>query len=121
MLLLLMTAACRQNTAPPPTEIAVNIALAIPETPPVPGADTLTITLTDAANQPISGASMSVVADMTHAGMTPESGTGAETEQAGVYTVPINWTMSGDYLLTITAVLPDGTTAEQVFAWRVGT
>jgi hypothetical protein len=37
-----------------------------------------------------------------------------------MYPVPITWTMGGDYLLTVTVVLPDGTTAEQVFEWRVG-
>jgi hypothetical protein len=45
--------------------------------------------------------------DMSHAGMTPEIVTEAKGE-LGTYAVPFEWTMAGDWIITISAKLPDG-------------
>ncbi len=51
---------------------------------------------------------------MTHAGMQPvlaDAGSGAD----GVYPADFEWTMSGDWVVTVTAALPDGRTALRRF------
>jgi hypothetical protein len=56
---------------------------------------------------------------MTHAGMAPVFGT-AQGGADGRYTVPFQWTMDGDWLLTIAVVLPDGRKASRQFPVTVG-
>ena len=63
----------------------------------------------DASGAPVEGATVSLKGDMSHAGMQPvlaEASGGA----GGIYQSPWVWTMSGDWIVTITAVLPDGRT-----------
>lgn len=76
--------------------------------PPAVGDATLMVTLTDANGDPINDATVNVRGDMNHAGMAPVQGD-AENGDNGVYTIPFEWTMGGDWILTITATLADGT------------
>lgn len=92
----------------------VQISLERPAAPYTVGQDALIILVMDAANQPISGAVVEVIGDMNHAGMQPVSGK-TETDANGRYTIPFQWTMGGDWILTVTVTLPDGTRETRQF------
>jgi hypothetical protein len=55
---------------------------------------------------------------MNHAGMVPVLGSG-QTDADGLVRVPFEWTMGGDWIVTITAALSDGTSASQTFDFSV--
>ncbi len=96
----------------------IQIELVEPLFPPAVGQDTLNIRLFTADDQPINDAALSIKADMTHAGMIPVL---AETSGGdnGLYQAPVEWTMGGDWVVTIQAALPDGTVAEKSFALTI--
>lgn len=78
------------------------------------GETMLMITLTTADGTPIDDADLTVRGDMTHAGMTPvtrEVSGGTD----GIFTVPFEWTMAGDWFVTVDAALPDGETISRRF------
>jgi hypothetical protein len=39
--------------------------------------------------------------------------------EGGKYETPFEWTMGGDWIVTVTATLPDGRTAQQQFTYTV--
>lgn len=106
----LTLAGCRQSAQTSTADISIALraeSLAVGET-------TLHITLTDASGQPVSAQKIELRGDMTHAGMQPvlaESSTG----ENGVYDLPFEWTMSGDWIVTVKATMADGTVAEKRF------
>jgi len=51
-------------------------------------------------------------AHMSHAGMAPVLANASEGT-AGLYAVPFTFTMQGDWVLLVSAVLPDGTRVER--------
>lgn len=97
-----------------PQPDGLQIELVEPLFPAAVGMETLNIRIADAQNQPIDNAKIKVRADMTHAGMIPVL---AETENGndGMYQLPLEWSMSGDWIVTVQVSLPDGTVAEQTF------
>jgi hypothetical protein len=115
---LVFLTGCRQSAQPQPgaEESGVRITIDVPtdRTGEVP----LVITLTDANNAPINGARIAVVGDMNHAGMTPVNGE-AQNGTDGRYEVPFNWTMGGDWILTVTVTLPDGRQVRETFNYTI--
>lgn len=79
------------------------------------GSTVLEVTVTDGSSAPINDATLNVKGDMTHAGMTPVLVEGVSDGREGVYRVPFEWTMGGDWVVTVEAVLPDGRTVSQQF------
>ena len=114
--LLLLLAACggRQNNAGNSTDVTVT---AQPEATAV-GETILTITLTDADGRPITDATVQVRGDMSHAGMTPMLRSGLP-EGAGEYVVPFEWTMAGDWIVTVEFTLADGRTGTETFDFSI--
>jgi hypothetical protein len=117
ILIWLVVAAC----APPqPAQTSqtgdVNVGVVI-ETGGAVGPFTLQITLTDDKTAPIKDASVQVQGTMNHAGMVPvDSGPirdDADGRSDGVYPIPFEFTMRGDWILTLTITLPDGTTVHK--------
>ena len=92
----------------------LQIELIEPLFPPAIGKDTLNIRLFDEKDNPINDATIAVKADMTHAGMVPILGNATEGDK-GLYKVPFEWTMGGDWVVVVQATLPDGTVAEEIF------
>ncbi len=114
-LLLILTACNGRNSQQPNTaDIRINAAADSTQV----GQTELIITLTDNAGNPISDAAISVKGDMNHAGMVPvlADATGGED---GVYKMPFEWTMGGDWVVTVDVVLADGRTASQQFDYTI--
>ncbi|HVO71093.1 MAG TPA: copper resistance protein CopC [Aggregatilineaceae bacterium] len=99
------------ETAP---QANIQIGLETPLDQAAVGKTTLVITLRDADNKPIRDARISVQGDMTHAGMAPAFGT-ADNGPDGRYAVPFEWTMGGDWIVTVKATLPNGQAAQKTF------
>lgn len=118
-ILVLATAltGCRQSGQSSTPNPAVNIALEAATT--TVGKTELMITLTDTSGEPVDAQEVEVRGDMTHAGMMPVLADG-DKAKTGVYVVPFEWTMSGDWVITVTATLTDGTRAEQRFDLSIG-
>ncbi|MCS7465431.1 FixH family protein [Stieleria sp. ICT_E10.1] len=83
-----------------------------PEEPSM-GECNLTIKLFDAEDNPINNAELTVEGNMNHAGMKPSFATIEETDQPGVYSGTIDFTMGGDWFLLVTALVGDRTLVEQ--------
>ena len=81
--------------------------------PPVQGAAVLVLRLSDAEGRPVTGASVSLKADMTHAGMAPVLDDAEEVGE-GLYRMSFEWTMAGDWVLTVSGTLEDGRGFEHV-------
>ena len=79
---------------------------------PAVGPATLTVTLRDTAGSAVTGAKVRLESHMSHPGMTPVLAAAAEREP-GVYVAPFNFTMPGDWVLVVSAALPDGGRVEQ--------
>ena len=77
------------------------------------------VRLSDAAGEPIDDATLTLRGDMTHAGMVPLLAAAGGGEN-GLYRVPVAWSMSGEWVLTVEAALPDDSRAVQVFELSVG-
>ena len=92
----------------------VEMTLSVNPEPPVVGQANLTITIQDSAGNPIQGAALDIKGDMSHAGMKPVLASTSDGDH-GVYIVPFEWSMGGDWFVTVTATLPDGSMATQRF------
>lgn len=111
ILLLFSLVACK----PPEDKTQANIAnqnsaikaqIEIPENPKL-GIQTLSVYVLE-DNQALSGASVEITGDMTHAGMVPVIAIAFETE-AGLYqTKDFEFTMAGDWILTTVIKTPSG-------------
>jgi hypothetical protein len=120
LLILPLIAACRQSARPVETTAGVEIALEIEPQPPTVGAATLRVIVTDAEGNPVEDASVDVRGDMDHAGMVPVLGAADASGGDGRYVVPFEWTMGGDWIVTVTVTLPGGETATEEFTLTVG-
>jgi hypothetical protein len=96
----------------------VTITLAVQPDPPSVGPCHLTATLTGADGAPIDNARLQIKGDMTHAGMQPVLAE-VDTGDEGKYETPFEWTMGGDWIVTVTATLPDGRTTARQFYFTV--
>lgn len=101
-----------------PDSASVRIVYEPDRNPALGGDATVTIRLVDAQDRPITGAAVSLVANMSHHGMLPVSGEGAPAGN-GEYSVPLRWTMAGDWQVTVTVTLADGTIVEETFDQQV--
>lgn len=114
--------ACRQSaatTGAPASDAAVTIELVAPLCSPPVGQGEVMVRLSDAAGAPLDDARLSLRGDMTHAGMIPMLAA-AEGGQDGLYRVPVEWSMAGEWVLTVEAVLADDSRAVAEFDLSVG-
>lgn len=75
--------------------------------PPRVGTATITLRVADDAGRPVSGASVKLEGDMSHAGMSPTFGEATESEP-GRYRAALQFTMAGDWVVLVHLTLPDG-------------
>ena len=90
----------------------VGVALAIEPEPARIGLASITVSLSDAGGQPISGAIVELEGNMTHAGMVPVSAQAWEARD-GQYQADLEFTMGGDWFILVRATLPDGRSLER--------
>ncbi|MCA9925393.1 MAG: FixH family protein [Anaerolineales bacterium] len=94
---------------------AVAIEVLAPIFPPVVGSSDLVLRVTDVVTgMPIDDAYLSVKGDMEHDGMMPVL-TSAKAGLDGEYVIPFEWTMGGDWIVTVDATLADGMQVTQDF------
>jgi hypothetical protein len=94
-----------------PAGVELDIILSNPDALSVTTPTEVIITLLQ-NGVPVSGATLEIEGNMTHAGMEPVFATATEVAP-GDYRVPLEWTMGGDWFLTVHGTLPDGTEFEQ--------
>lgn len=104
--------ASQQNNADPASDVVMT--LTVDPDPALVGLTQAVVTLTSTDGQPVTGAMVAIKGDMTHAGMQPVLADASE-DAPGSYRAEFAWTMSGDWIVTVTATLPDGTATEQQF------
>lgn len=115
---MLLLSACGRESQQT-TSNNIQIDLTTDPSPAVMGQSMLVIEVINSEGQEINDAVLQVKGDMSHAGMAPvlaEIDGGGEN---GRYQVPFQWTMGGDWILTVTATLADGSTAEEQFDMQV--
>lgn len=71
------------------------------------GPATLTLKVADAHAAPVTGARITVEADMSHPGMSPAFSDARETAP-GVYAAPVDFSMGGDWIMLLHVQLADG-------------
>jgi YtkA-like len=76
------------------------------------GPVTITLRLTDVARKPVTGAHITIEADMSHPGMSPVFGQ-AEEFEAGRYQGQIGFAVAGDWVLLFHITLSDGCTLDR--------
>lgn len=96
----------------------INMTLTVHPNPPGVGPAQLIVSVTGADGSPIDGAQLQIKGDMTHAGMEPVLAQ-AEGGVNGKYEIPFEWTMGGDWIVSVTAILPDGRTTIRQFTYTV--
>jgi hypothetical protein len=110
LLFALLLAGCRQSAQNATAEIDIDLRAESLTT----GETVLVVTLTDASGQPVSAQKVEVRGDMTHAGMQPVLAESSDGD-SGEYEIPFEWTMSGDWIVTVKATMADGAVAEERF------
>ena len=107
LITLLILTGCRVSNR---TDSA-SLLITLPDAKPALGQSTLTVVVQTPDGKPIDNATIEITGDMTHAGMAPVFGK-VQDGKDGRYSVPFDWNMGGDWVLTIKATLPDGTSAK---------
>ena len=85
---------------------------------PTVGPATVTVYLLE-DGQGVTGATVEVTGDMTHAGMAPVTADAPQDEPGLYRTEGFEFTMAGDWILTAEITLPDGTTRRATTQTRV--
>lgn len=107
----LLGVACRLTEPTPDFIVQHDVS----PSPPRVGPITVSLKLTDfLTSKPVSGARVRLEGNMTHAGMTPVFAEAKEFEP-GRYRATLEFTMGGDWVVTVHAALPDGRKLERRF------
>jgi hypothetical protein len=119
----LLLAGCRESAQPTPTAATleqedIDIEMAVEPAPAAVGDATLVVTLHDSSGAPIDDAAIAVRGDMTHAGMVPVLGD-VTSGSNGEYRIPFEWTMGGDWIITVDITLADGVQISRVYEMTV--
>ena len=100
ILMSILLIACGNAATPTTSSKPVNVKVETNPDPATMGDLELLLTITDANGQPIEGATVDV--SVTHTDMTGMDMSGAATEQgAGTYAINANFSMSGNWKLTV--------------------
>ncbi|GAB5490474.1 MAG: hypothetical protein Phog2KO_06890 [Phototrophicaceae bacterium] len=113
LIALLVLVGCRQTNEP--TAENVTIGVTLDSDMAMVGDATLLVTVTDEDGNPINDASVSVQGDMTHAGMIPVIPDAVSTAEEGVYAIPFEFTMGGDWIITVDVTLANGEVASTTY------
>ena len=100
---ILTLVGCRQTNEVTAENVVIDVALS--DEMAMVGDATLLVTVTDEEDNPINDATVSVRGDMTHAGMVPVIPDPVTTAEEGVYSIPFEFTMGGDWIITVDVTL----------------
>lgn len=110
---ILLVAGCdRRNGA---DSSGIQIDVEVSPQPLVVGPAQVTVTLKGQEGEPIENAAVEVEGNMSHAGMVPVIAEAAGGADGRYVTQDFEFTMGGDWFITVRVTLPDGRTAEQTF------
>lgn len=112
--LTVLIAGCVRRSAVGDQAADMSVQISFTPSPPVVGEGTISLKVEDAHGDAIDGLDIQVKGDMAHAGMTPVFGVSVDDGE-GRYSIPFEWTMSGDWILQIAADLPDGRVLNRSF------
>lgn len=103
LLVLVFAAACgSQNESNSALNLDIQLRLE-PENPSV-GLSTLILSVHDENGQAVSDAQISIMGNMSHEGMARVEAS-SNTGENGIYNIPFEWTMGGDWFLDVTVNL----------------
>lgn len=118
LLVLLLAAGCRESAQP--TAQADNVTFELvamnPTVPTVGDVQLIFVVRENAV--PLANAQVEVRGDMNHAGMVPVNGT-ATSGTDGIANVPFEWTMGGDWIITVTVTTPGGLSVTGSFDMQI--
>ena len=110
---ILTLVGCRQTNEVTAENVVIDVALS--DEMAMVGDATLLVTVTDEEDNPINDATVSVRGDMTHAGMVPVIPDPVTTAEEGVYSIPFEFTMGGDWIITVDVTLANDETASVTY------
>jgi hypothetical protein len=106
---VLFLVGCSKSVEPAPV---LGIDHEISPSPARIGPATVTLKLADATAKPVTGARITIEADMSHAGMSPQFAEAKETDP-GLYQAHLEFQMAGDWVILLHVTLPDGKKLER--------
>jgi hypothetical protein len=108
--LAIVLGACRTTTGDQAADVM--LGWTVTPDPPMVGTAVLTLTLKDAQNQILTGVALEVEGNMSHPGMRPVQ---VQTRERapGQYEASLEFTMAGDWIISVRATLPDGRRLER--------
>ncbi len=118
LLLLLWGSGCGRASRESASQ-ELQISLTAVPFPAVVGESRLVIHVRDSEGNPVNDATLAIKGDMTHAGMAPVLAEAQGGGEDGYYNIPYEWTMGGDWVVTVAATLADGRTAQQRFDMEI--
>ncbi len=95
--------------------LGVTVEIAVTPDPPAVGPATVEVILTDEAGDPINGADLEIQGTMSHAGMEPVIVDATESQNGRYVSQGFEFSMGGDWIVTVRGTLPDGEQIEQTF------
>jgi hypothetical protein len=114
-LLLLLAAGCgRSQSAVTETKDDYQVTFTTEPAPPNQGAGAVIVTIKDKQGQGIDAERVSIEANMSHAGMMPESAD-ATSGASGAYRLPLNWSMGGSWYVDVKIALRNGEVVRRRF------
>ena len=118
VLVSILLAACAGSATPDSSAKPVNIKVESDPSPAVVGDAELVLTVTDANGNPIEGARVDVSAD--HTDMSGMGMSGAATDQgSGRYSIHANFSMTGNWKLTVYVRNDEGLDYEEDIDFKV--
>jgi len=111
---LILLASCRQQQ-----QRSADVQLELSASDRRVGETTLLVRVSDRDGKALQKpGTLSIRGDMDHAGMAPVLAT-AESAVDGVFSVPFEWTMNGNWIVEATLTLPNGDVASETFEFEV--
>jgi hypothetical protein len=107
---------CRAQAEAQDTASSVaQLQLTVSPQPPAVGSAQVDVTMTLPNGTPVTGARLQIRGDMNMAGMQPVLADLKDLGNGHYQATDFSFTMAGDWVLTVTGGLPDGTTVKKTF------
>ncbi|MEZ4522653.1 MAG: FixH family protein [Thermomicrobiales bacterium] len=115
MLVVAVTGACSRGGDDDANSGDVQVEIDVSPDPPEMGPAVITVRLTDPDGEPIDDADLEIEGNMSHAGMEPVIVDAPEDQDGRYVSDGFQFTMGGDWIITVSGTLPDGEEFERTF------